>query len=81
MGLGDTVKSTLHEEIQRILRQSEDEWMSTAEIATEVNAAGRYRKRDDSEVTPFQIHGRTRNYPQLFERDGSRVRLRTGDSA
>jgi hypothetical protein len=27
-------------------------------------------------VTAFQIHGRTRNYDQLFERQGSEVRLR-----
>ena len=27
-------------------------------------------------MTAFQIHGRTRQHPELFECDGSRVRLR-----
>ena len=66
---------TLHEEIARILRQHGNRWMSTQEIADAVNAAGNYRKKDGSEVTAFQIHGRTKNYTQLFERDGSKVRL------
>jgi hypothetical protein len=50
--------------------------MSTAEIAAAVNARGRYVKRDGSPVTPFQIHGRTRNYSELFARSGSTVRLK-----
>lgn len=66
---------TLHEEIVSILSEHGG-WMTTSEIASEVNRRGRYRKRDDSAMTAFQIHGRTRNYPSLFERDGSRVRLR-----
>jgi hypothetical protein len=50
--------------------------MLTQEIADFVNERGRYRKRDGSAVTAFQIHGRTRNYGHLFERQGSQVRLR-----
>ena len=68
-------KVTLHEEIAAILRQRGG-WMTTQEIADTVNERGNYVKKDGSAVTDFQIHGRTRNYPQLFERDGSRVRLR-----
>lgn len=67
---------TLHEEIARILRVGRNQWMGTAEIASDVNRAGNYTKRDGSSVTAFQIHGRTKNYPDLFERDGARVRLR-----
>ena len=66
---------TLHEETARILRQHGNRWMSTQEIVDAVNAAGNYRKRDGSAVTAFQIHGRTKNYTQLFERDRSKVRL------
>jgi hypothetical protein len=47
--------------------------MTTAEIAAAVNDRGIYRKRDGSPVTAFQIHGRTRNYPHLFDRDGQVV--------
>jgi hypothetical protein len=70
-------KVTLHEEIARILREEGNYWTTTEEIAGKVNAAGNYHKKDRSAVTAFQIHGRTKNYPHLFERDGSRVRLRT----
>lgn len=68
--------TTLHEEIAAILAESDEEWMTTSSIASRVNARGRYEKGDGSAVTPYQIHGRTKNYPKLFERDGSRVRLR-----
>jgi hypothetical protein len=67
---------TLHEEIANILRGRSSAWMSTQEIADLVNARGRYRKKDGSTVTDFQVHGRTKNYPDLFDRDGSRVRLK-----
>lgn len=67
---------TLHEEIADILRERGNEWITTQELADAVNERARYRKRDGSTVTAFQIHGRTRNYGQLFERDGSQVRLR-----
>ena len=70
---GERVK--LHEEIADILRSRGNRWMTTKEVAEEVNHRGRYHKRDGSEVTAFQIHGRTKNYTQLFERDGQRVRL------
>lgn len=69
-------KITLHEEIARILSENGNRWMTTDELAAEVNTAGNYVKKDGSHVAAFQIHGRTRNYAQLFERDGSRVRLR-----
>ena len=69
-------RPTLHEELVAILREAGNRWMTTEELARLVNARDRYRKRDDSAVTPYQVHGRTKNYPHLFERDGSRVRLR-----
>lgn len=72
----DGTKITLHEEIADILRDGPSGWMSTQKIADLVNARGRYRKKDGSTVTDFQIHGRTRNYSDLFDRDGSRVRLK-----
>lgn len=65
---------TLHEAIQALLEETQRP-MSTTEIANEINARGSYTKRDGSPVTAFQIHGRTRNYPQYFERNGSTVTL------
>lgn len=70
---------TLHSEIEAILSETDQEWLTTQEIADLVNARGRYHKGDGSAVTAFQIHGRTRNYPHLFDREGSRVRLQRGD--
>jgi hypothetical protein len=68
---------TLHEEIISILAASGDGWMTTTQISEQVRSRGVYKKRDGtSDVTPFQVHGRTKNYPHLFERDGSRVHRR-----
>jgi HB1, ASXL, restriction endonuclease HTH domain len=69
-------RTTLHEEIATILRET-GRPMTTAELADAVNERGIYTKRDKSLVTSFQIHGRTRNYPRLFDRDGQMVRLRS----
>lgn len=65
---------TLHEEIVAILKEFGHE-MTTKEIAEIVNKRKKYIKRDGSDVTPFQIHGRTKNYPQLFTRDKTIVGL------
>lgn len=75
LGMADDVRPTLHAEIARILHDHGNRWMTTMEIAAAVNDAGRYRKRGGSAVTDLQIHGRTTNYDDLFERDGMRVRL------
>ena len=48
------------------------------ELADEVNERSMYRKRDGSPVEANQVHARTKNYTALFEKDGSRIRLRTG---
>lgn len=68
---------TLHDELITILDENPGDWLTTAELAAEVNRRGRYRKRDGSDVDAFQIHGRTKNYPHLFLRDGARVRRRS----
>ena len=65
---------TLHEAIEKVLLQY-GRPMKTAEIADELNRNKWYRKKDGSIITPFQIHGRTRNYPDMFERNGSMVFL------
>jgi transcriptional regulator with XRE-family HTH domain len=70
-------RPTLHLEIARILDKRGNGWMTTRDIADAVNEAQRYRKETTSSpVTPFQIHGRTKNYDEVFERKGSHVRLR-----
>ena len=70
---------TLHDVIVAVLQDAE-RFMSTSDIAVEVNRRGSYRKRDGTAVSPFQVHGRTKNYPRLFVRQGSQVGLRDWDS-
>lgn len=65
---------TLHEAIEKLLRQKGHP-MTTQQIADELNNNGWYKKRDNSVIEAFQIHGRTRNYPNIFNRDGSNVSL------
>ena len=50
--------------------------MSARELADEVNSRGLYAKRDGRPVEVNQVHARVKNYPQLFEKDGSQIGLR-----
>jgi len=65
---------TLHEAIEKLLRQT-GRPMTTQQIADELNKNGWYQKKDGSAIQAFQIHGRTRNYAKIFDRDGSTVSL------
>lgn len=64
----------LHDAIIQVL-VNEKRSMSTKEIAEKLNENKLYVKKDNSEITDFQIHGRTKNYPKLFNREGSIVSL------
>lgn len=65
---------TLHEAIIVILKEKDRE-MTTTEIANELNKSNLYSKKDGSEMTDYQVHGRTKNYSKLFSRSGSKVGL------
>ncbi len=65
---------TLHAAIEKLLQQTGRQ-MTTHEIAESLNKNKWYQKKDGSKITDFQIHGRTKNYPQLFNRRGSTVSL------
>jgi len=65
---------TLHEAIEKLLRQT-GRPMTTQQIADELNKNNWYQKKDGSTMQAFQIHGRTRNYANIFDRDGSTVSL------
>lgn len=67
---------TLHEALEQVLRENANRWMTVQELAGEVNRRSLYRKKDGSPVEPNQVHARTKNYNKLFEKEGSRVRLR-----
>jgi hypothetical protein len=69
----------LHEAIRHILTEHGCK-MTTTQIAEEVNRRKLYTKRDGSDVTPFQIHGRTKNYDHMFVRKGPLVGLVASDA-
>ena len=65
---------TLHEAIEKLLKER-GRAMTTSEIADELNKNKWFTKKDSSEICAFQVHGRTYNYTNLFNRDGSQVSL------
>lgn len=65
---------TLHQVINEVLLDL-GRPMTTNELANVINFRHSYTKRDGSPVDAFQIHGRTKNYPNLFSRSGSFVGL------
>ncbi len=65
---------TLHEAIEKLLRQT-GRPMTTQQIADDLNKNAWYKKKDGSKITPYQIHGRTKNYPNIFYREGTTVSL------
>ncbi len=66
---------TLHAAIVEVLETS-GKAMTTQKIANELNRTETYQKKDGSKIDAFQIHGRTRNYSNLFDRDKSLVSLK-----
>jgi hypothetical protein len=64
----------LHEAIEKLIRQTGHP-MTTTEIANELNKNKWYQKRDGSKIVAFQIHGRTKNYTDIFKLNGSTVSL------
>lgn len=67
---------TLHEALAQILRENGNEPMTARALADAVNNRGLYRTRDSSPVEVNQIHARTNNYQDVFEKDGSLIRLK-----
>ena len=69
-------RKTLHAALEQVLQENDNRWMTVRELSDEINRRGLYRKKDGSTVEPNQVHARTKNYDGVFEKDGSRVRLR-----
>ena len=65
----------LHEAIEIILKEY-DRPMTSREIADEVNKRGLYHRKVDSDPVPVsQTRARIANYPLLFEKEGSLIKL------
>ncbi|HUH50707.1 MAG TPA: HTH domain-containing protein [Flavobacterium sp.] len=65
---------TLHAAIEKLLKFKAKP-MSIQEIADELNANGWYQKKNGTKIQAVQIHGRTRNYKDIFLRKGTTVSL------
>jgi hypothetical protein len=66
---------TLHEAIEKLLKEK-GRSMTTSEITEDLNKNLWFTKKDGSEICHFQVHGRTHNQSQLFDRDGAMVSLK-----
>jgi hypothetical protein len=66
---------TLQDEVAAILRCNGNQWMTTGELATEVNRRGRHWKAYRNRITAAKVLGRTKLYARTFEQVGERVRL------
>lgn len=77
VGLEHSARLTLHKALALVLRENGNEWMTAGELADAINARGLYTKRDGRPVEINQVHSRTKNYPDVFEKRRSRIRLQT----
>lgn len=66
---------TLQDELTSILRSNGNRWMTTGELAAEVNRRGRHWKTYRNRITAAKVLGRTKLYARTFERIGERVRI------
>ena len=66
---------TLQDELVSILRSNGNRWMTTGELAAEVNHRGRHWKAYRNRITSAKVLLRTKLYARTFERMGERVRL------
>jgi hypothetical protein len=72
----DEPRLTLHEALALVLREGGNDLLTVRELTDQVNGRSLYRRRNGSPVEANQVHARIKNYPKLFEKSGSRVRLR-----
>lgn len=72
----DRTTLTLHEALAQMLRERGNAWTTARDLADEVNLRRLYVKRDGRPVEVNQVHARVKNYPHLFEKLNSRIRLR-----
>jgi hypothetical protein len=65
----------LHLAIKKVLEQH-SKAMTVKEITDAINDQGLCTRRDGTAVCYFQIHGRSFNRKELFEREGEWVKLK-----
>jgi hypothetical protein len=68
---------TLHDAMVEVLKNNAVGMMRAGDLAAEINRQRLYRMRDGRPVEPQQIHARVGHYPQLFDKEGTYIKLRT----
>lgn len=66
---------TLHEAMEFVLRQAPAGMLRAGDLAAEINRRHLYRMRDGRPVEAQQIHARVGQYPHLFTREGTFIKL------
>lgn len=66
---------TLHEAMVHVLRVAPSQMLRARDLAAEINAQGLYRMRDGRPVEAQQVHARVGQYPHLFIREGTFIKL------
>ena len=67
---------TLHEAMREVLQTAPMRMMRAHDLAAEIDRRRLYRMRDGRAVEPQQIHARTGSYTDLFEREGTFIKLK-----
>lgn len=66
---------TLHEAMRKVLQAEPMRMMHAPDLAAEIGRQRLYRRPNGRAIEPQQIYERTRNYPYLFERAGTFIKL------
>lgn len=69
----------LRDEIEAVLRAGGNSWMAPEEIVDAIERRGRIIRWNRHRVTWKTICCQTRSYPNVFERNGLKARLRETD--
>lgn len=72
---GDGSGMTLHAAMVHVLRSSPDGMLRAGDLAAEIDRSGLYKMRDGRPVESQQIHARVGNYPHLFTKVGTFIKL------
>lgn len=70
---------TLHAAMAEVLVSAPEYMMRAGDLASEIERRRLYRMRDGRPVEAQQIHARVGNYPDLFEKVGTLIRLHRSD--
>lgn len=71
----EPIRLTLHDAMARVIQEAPQQMLRAGDIAREINRQRLYRMRDGRPVEAQQIHARVGQYPHLFVREGTFIKL------